>query len=304
MNNPDRILSLSDISPHVRYVHACFNANRFTHQVPSRCIYDHELIFVRAGRLDVVTGDKVYTLTENTVHVISPLIYHTIVIPDGAKCTYYSVHFDYIDLGAEYDFSPYEIYISMCNKAMEKAPVNDLLSRRPRYIADPAMLPEATPVRNPVEYTGLLESMIRIQREKPFAWEIDMKCAMLSLLKLVVFDLRQSTGLKPVKQRLEHFSAITAYMIDHYNEDIDLNELTRMFGYSYSSFRKQFKARTGVSPHLYIIDLRMNRAVDLLRSNRYTVSEVAFMVGYEDSSYFTRLFRKHKGCTPSAFLSD
>lgn len=304
MENADRILSLSDIAPYVRYAHSCVNANNRTHQVPGRYIYDHELLFVTEGRLDIVTEERVFGLTQNMVHVVPPLVFHRIKIPEGGSCTYYSVHFDYIDLGRENDFSPEDIYISACNKDLDSAPVDDALARRPRYTIDRAMLPEATAVSDPIEYTGLFESMIRLQREKPFAWEIDMKCAMLSLLKLIVYDLRRSTGVEPVRHRMEHFPAITAYMIDHYNEDIDFPELTRMFGYSYSSFRKLFKEKTGMSPHMYLIDLRMNRAVDLLRSGRYTVSEVAFTVGYDDSSYFSRLFRKYKGCPPSAFVSS
>ena len=113
------------------------------------------------------------------IHVIPPFVYHKIQIPDGEKCTYYSVHFDYIDLGRENDFSPEDIYIAACNKDLEIAPVDDTLIKRPHYVIDQVMLPEETRANDPIAYTGLFETIIRLQREKPLAWEIDMKCLQL-----------------------------------------------------------------------------------------------------------------------------
>ena len=143
--------------------------------------------------------------------------------------------------------------------------------------------------------------MITLQRDKPFAWEIDMKCSMLSIIKLVLHDVGRAKGNK--KPQMEHFSDITAYVFDHFAEAIDFESLAHAFGYSYSSFRKQFKERTGTSPHEYLTDLRLSRAVALLQTGRYSVTEVALMVGYDDAAYFSRIFRRKKGCAPSSFFS-
>lgn len=299
-NNPKRN-DLLELSPYVRYVHCCLDARSTTHQVPWRMIYDYELLFVINGRMEVVTEAKTIDLFENEIHTVPPLLYHTVRIPEGDCCTYYSVHFDFVNLGQENDFSPEDVYISECNRNLESAPLNEQLKRRPIYSPGSSVLPEKMTVSDPACYTDLLESMIRIQREKPFAWEIDMKCAMLSLLKLVLCDQRRQ-GINPQGRGMEHYSAITAYLFDHYSESVDFKKLSQMFGYSYSSFRKKFKDKSGKSPHEYLTDLRMQEAVTLLCSRRYTVSEVAWMVGYEDVSYFSRLFRKRKGCPPSAFI--
>ncbi len=300
MEEEKKTLGLSDISPYVRYAHVCINAKSTTHQVPWRCIYDYELLFVASGKLEVVTEKETFSVSENELHMISPMLYHTVRIPENECCTYYSVHFDFINLGQENDFSPEEIYISDCNRNLTSVPINDRLTGRPFYAIDSAALPEKNAVSDPHAYTMLFESMIRTQKEKPFAWEIDMKCSMLSLLKLMLTDRRRHMGWKPAEHRMEHFSAIVFYLLNNCGENIDFEKLAHMFGYSYSSFRKQFKKESGKSPLEYLIDLRMDRAASLLSSGQYTVSEVAYMVGYEDRSYFSRIFRKHKGCTPGS----
>lgn len=300
MEEEKKTLSLADISPHVRYAHVCRNAKSTTHQVPWRCIYDFELLFVASGKLEVVTEEETFSVSENEIHMITPMRYHTVRIPENECCTYYSVHFDFINLGQENDFSPEEIYISACNRNLDSVPVNDRLTGRPILSIDSAALPEKTAVSDPHAYTLLFESMIRTQKEKPFAWEIEMKCSMLSLLKLMLTDRRRHMEWKPAERRMEHFSAIVFYLLNNCGENIDFEKLAQMFGYSYSSFRKQFKKESGKSPLEYLTDLRMDRAESMLSSGRYTVAEVAGMMGYEDSSYFSRIFRKHKGYVPSS----
>lgn len=302
MEQEKHTLDLLDISPCVRYVHACYNATAATHQVPKRYIYDYQFLFIASGELSVATGDKTFCLKENMIHIIPPMQFHTMYIPHGVSCTYYSVHFDFIGLGRENDFSPEDIYIANCNRSLDTAPVNERLLHRPLYSLGGVTLPETMSVNNPIAYTELLVSMIRLQREKPFAWEIDMKCSMLSVLKLILYDIRHTHNIPG--QRMEHFSYFAAYLADHFNENINFQELARMFGYSYSSFRKQFKECSGKSPHGHLTDLRLSRAVVLLQSGRYTVTEVARMVGYVDNAYFSRIFRRKKGCSPSSFLSS
>ncbi len=291
-----RILDLLDISPYVRYVHSCTQACSHSHQVPWRCIYDYELIFVEKGILELVTEEEVFAITENTVHTIPPLLYHTIKIPDGQACTYYSIHFDFIDLGRENDFSP-DIYISECNRNLENVPLNERLSTRPTYSLGGMALPKLLHISDPVGYTYLWKNMIALQKEKPFAWELDMRSAMLSLLKRLLIDMNANTKAAS-REQMTNFSAITAYLVNHCGEEIDFEALSLMFGYSYRSFRRHFKEMCGKTPHEYLTKLRLDRASALLECGTYSVAEVAWMVGFEDSSYFTRLFRKHKGLSP------
>jgi transcriptional regulator GlxA family with amidase domain len=80
---------------------------------------------------------------------------------------------------------------------------------------------------------------------------------------------------------------------------IDIHALMRELGVSYSWFRNTFTRHTGLSPHQYRLHLRLDRARNLLTQTRLSVKEVAAKAGFDDEHYFSRLFRRKIGFTPS-----
>ena len=87
----------------------------------------------------------------------------------------------------------------------------------------------------------------------------------------------------------------------HYAEEIELDDLAGMAHMSKRSFLRTFQAATGESPIAYLIQIRVNRAADRLRATGDSVTEVAFAVGFRDSNYFARQFRRVTGLTPRAY---
>jgi YesN/AraC family two-component response regulator len=64
---------------------------------------------------------------------------------------------------------------------------------------------------------------------------------------------------------------------------------------------KKIKAITGMPANDFVKSLRLKKATQLLQENSHTVYEVAYMVGYENSKYFSREFKKRFGKTPSEY---
>ncbi|MGB7394623.1 MAG: response regulator, partial [Pricia sp.] len=83
------------------------------------------------------------------------------------------------------------------------------------------------------------------------------------------------------------------------NEDFSVKRLVREMGMSQSSCYKRLKELTGRSAVQFIRDVRLKRAGELLKDDRYNISEVAVMVGINDAQYFRKKFKEHFGCTPS-----
>ena len=95
-----------------------------------------------------------------------------------------------------------------------------------------------------------------------------------------------------------------AIVRNYSHSDFALDEFIRELPFHYDYLRKLFKKEVGVSPLEYMTSLRMKSAETLLTAmwtNDYTISEIAQMCGFEDALYFSRVFKKYYGCSPSSY---
>ncbi len=95
-----------------------------------------------------------------------------------------------------------------------------------------------------------------------------------------------------------------AYIHNHYAEPISVKALAAMENLSESRFREMFKSAFGVSAKGYIINLRIDRAGDLLCSTDLSVAQIAEACGYEDELYFSRIFKKRIGVSPYRYRQE
>jgi AraC-like DNA-binding protein len=84
---------------------------------------------------------------------------------------------------------------------------------------------------------------------------------------------------------------------------IDFHQLAQHLGISYTTFRRVFKQETGRPPGEYFIEMKINRAKELLLTDR-SIQEVADLLGFESVYYFSRLFKARTGSSPSALRPD
>lgn len=98
-----------------------------------------------------------------------------------------------------------------------------------------------------------------------------------------------------VKQMIRYFN-------EHYHEKISLDQIAKNMYLSTFYLSKIFKAETGDTPINYLIELRMEKARDLMETSPdLSIQTVASMVGYEDAYHFSKLFKKHFGTAPSKY---
>ena len=105
----------------------------------------------------------------------------------------------------------------------------------------------------------------------------------------------------------EEMGIARRYFQEHYNEDINIEKYALSRNMSVSYFLKKFKEVTTKSPMQYILSIRMSNAVSLLESTDYNVTEISTIIGYDNPLYFSRIFKKQKGVSPSDYrkkLSD
>ena len=96
---------------------------------------------------------------------------------------------------------------------------------------------------------------------------------------------------------------VKRHMVENFTSDFTVDTLSKMAGISVPHFHRLFKENTGVSVKKYLNTVRINRACDLLKSGEHNITEVAYTVGFHDIYYFSRLFKKMTGASPSSFIS-
>ncbi|WP_054743289.1 AraC family transcriptional regulator [Cellulosilyticum ruminicola] len=92
-----------------------------------------------------------------------------------------------------------------------------------------------------------------------------------------------------------------AYMESSYTEDIHLEALAKLAGFSTRHFSRRFYEIKSTTPMHYIQMLRLEKAANYLKTSDLSISDIALTCGFSDSNYFSRLFKKHYGLSPSHF---
>jgi AraC-like DNA-binding protein len=107
----------------------------------------------------------------------------------------------------------------------------------------------------------------------------------------------------PNSRALLKIAEAIAHIELHSDRDLHLDELAKMARMSKRSFIRAFQAAIGSSPISHLIEQRIQRAAELLRKqqDRDTITDIAFRVGFSDSNYFSRQFRKTFGESPSDY---
>lgn len=91
------------------------------------------------------------------------------------------------------------------------------------------------------------------------------------------------------------------YIKKHYNEQLSLSVLSQKFHMSISTLTRQFFAEYNISPIEFVIENRIYNASIMLADSDMNVKDISEAVGYSNVSYFTNLFVKRKGCSPTEY---
>lgn len=144
---------------------------------------------------------------------------------------------------------------------------------------------------------------------KPFSMEV-LRTKILNMLRTRyrIFERYSNmTEIKPEKltnntmdeELLRKAIAIVEKNMD--NVEFSTEQFAREMNMSRSNLHLKLKAITGKSAIDFIHKIRFNRACQLLKEGKYTVSEISFMVGYNTPSYFAARFKKYIGCLPTEY---
>ncbi|MBZ0334183.1 AraC family transcriptional regulator [Marinobacter sp. AL4B] len=119
--------------------------------------------------------------------------------------------------------------------------------------------------------------------------------------------LRQLLAAVPInadetgQARQAELEVIHNYMREHLEERLTLNELAELAGRSPAHFATRYREQTGTAPIQHFLHLKVERACELLDTTSQTFADISRQLGYDDAYYFSRLFKKVMGKSPSDY---
>ena len=158
-----------------------------------------------------------------------------------------------------------------------------------------------------------LQSQIDAFIAKPFDAEILYFKVSQLLHNRVAYEtkarMEKISSPKPIEeiasQDEKFLTAITQLIEDHISDsDLNVNALCNLSGVGSKQIYRKVKQLTGMSPVEYIKSIRMKKAAMLLQQRKFTVSEIMYMVGYSNASYFSKCFQGVFGKTPKQYASE
>ena len=162
----------------------------------------------------------------------------------------------------------------------------------------------------PLIYDDIYQLLVQIRNEYfkngEFA-ELAIQAHLLNLLIKIGENHNNQDELFPnvrlykQKEYVQKFNQILEYIDDHYGEDLTLEGIADMAGFSKYHFSRLFKQYTDYTFGDYLCYRRIKAAEEFLAKPDYSITEVALLAGFPSISTFNRLFKQNKNCTPSEF---
>lgn len=132
----------------------------------------------------------------------------------------------------------------------------------------------------------------------------DYEELLVTYLQQLLILIHRSINTKPKgrKHSLMHeMDAAVRFFHENYNKPISIEDYAAEHHMSVSWFIRNFKEYTESTPAQYLLSIRISNAQTLLETTTYNVTEIAEIVGYDNPLYFSRIFKKQNGMSPSEF---
>ncbi|WP_341228628.1 ATP-binding protein [uncultured Arcticibacterium sp.] len=158
-----------------------------------------------------------------------------------------------------------------------------------------------------------LEIGIDLYMTKPFDTDelssaikscIDNRKALRGIFRGDVLSTEDETKEEVNLLEKEFINKVKTFLEQHYHDSsMNVGLISDYLGMSETQLRRKLKSISSYSPNEYLRKFRLEKAEFLLKEGDKTVSEIAFEVGYESLSYFSRIFQQEYGCLPSEYVS-
>lgn len=144
---------------------------------------------------------------------------------------------------------------------------------------------------------GLLKDLVLTYTKNSYAYKLKCK----SIFYNIVYHLVNEYNFCEIKKTNEMLFSSVMFMHENFDKNITVSDLANRAFLSNTHYRRLFKNSYGKSPLEYLNSMRINKAKQLIKTSLYTFSEICSLTGFNDLYYFSRVFKKVTGLTPTEY---
>lgn len=239
---------------------------------------DARMFYFVKGEAKIKINGITHSAKTGDLFIVPPMISYC--IPDNHTAEYYLVNFDF----------------TMDNKNIECAIPVLTHKEEPLYEVNIIDFPQ---FKNEVcvnikAIEQYFSAMTDLYKNKPIYFRCEMNAYFTLILSCVFKKIIN-------KKSDKNISVIIDYINSHYSEDLTNEEIGSFFNYHPNYINRLFVRHTGMTLHKYLINYRIEKAVNLLGETKLSISEIACKTGWPSVSAFSNYFKKTTGYSPSRF---
>ncbi len=254
--------------------------------VPLHWHNDMEIIYIKKGQGNVTVNLAPISVKEGDIVVVPPGQLHSIEQAENFSMEYENIIFNLNML-----MTP--LGDSCTEKFFQPLVQGQILF--PNYFPTDSCLHPALSL--------CLDTMDEICKTFPKGYQLAIKGQLFSFFYGLALASPAPLPLQKHKS-LDHLKDILKYVETNYREKITITDAAGICGFSNSHFMKFFKSSMSVSFMDYLNDYRLTMAARLLLSSSDSIATIATETGFENLSYFNRVFKRKYKCTPSFFRTQ
>ena len=151
------------------------------------------------------------------------------------------------------------------------------------------------------EIASLLEKIDYLSDTRPEGYQLAIKGYFFQIFFILFSHKKIDSSVSTTPKSIEKMKILIKYMEEHYAEPLTIEQMAELIHYSPSHFMKFFRSNMGTSFINYLNDYRLTIAARTLRLSSEPILDIANQRGFDNLSYFNRLFKRKYGVTPGYF---
>ena len=149
------------------------------------------------------------------------------------------------------------------------------------------------------DYPWIFRKMIQELQLRRVNYEDFINLNLQQILLVISRYLHEDSEIKT--ETLDEIEQAIHFFLENYNKSIIIEDYAKKHGMTANWFTQSFKKVTKYTPMQYILSLRMSNAMNMLDNTNYNVTQIAAAVGYNNSLYFSRVFKNYTGVSPTEY---